>query len=105
VYIARYEISSSESNADLSVQSRCRINQKGSWQAWERIINSNLGQGPSSAGGVDYDVFFAPNVTGTAGDDLVVISYDILSFDGSDNTNSSLFLESLTLKEATITPD
>ncbi len=103
LYRAHFEIGSSVTNADDAVQFRLRVNQKGSWQAWDRLVNSNMGQGPSSTGITPYNVIFQPNVAG--GDDAyAVFSFDIMSFDARDDTNSWLYLDSLALQELTRSP-
>jgi len=103
IYRARFEMSSDMTEPDDVVQFRLRVNQKGSWQGWNRVVNSYNQQSPSATEWKTYDVIFNPNVTGTS-DNLAVLSFDILSFDPGDTTTSWLFLESLRLEEITITP-
>jgi hypothetical protein len=102
-YAAHFEVGSSVTDADQAVQFRLRVNQKGSWQAWNHVVNSNLGQGPSSAGTTIYDVIIDPNVTGID-DANAVFSFDIMSFDLNDDTSSWLFLESFAVDTITLTP-
>ena len=85
---------------DSAVQFRLRVNQRGSWTAWERVVNSNLGNAPSSGNPRDYYLYFDPRVTG-AGDDVVIFSFDILSFDANDDTSSWLLLDELMVEEGT----
>ncbi|MCD6386676.1 hypothetical protein J7M23_12995 [Candidatus Sumerlaeota bacterium] len=103
LYRARFETRSSVRNPDDAVQFRLRVNQKGSWQGWNRVVNSYNQQAPSASEWKTYDVFFNPNVTDTS-DNLAVFSFDILSFSPADATTSWLFLESLRLEQVTITP-
>ena len=103
VYSVQCEMSSSVSNPDDAVQFRLRVNQKGSWQAWDRVVNSTMGQAPSDTTTQSYPVIFDPNVTG-AGDNQAVFSFDIMSFNFDDDTSSWLYLESLILEEMTISP-
>ncbi len=103
VYRARYTVASDVTDANDAVQFRLRFNQKGSWQAWERGINSVNQQAPSSAGAKVYDLFLNPSVTGEE-DDVGVFSFDIMSFDANDDTNSWLYLDSFLLEKALIVP-
>jgi hypothetical protein len=103
VYRAQFEVGSSVTEPDDAVQIRCRVNQKGSWQAWDRVVNSNNQQGPYNVATKVYDVYFTPDVTGS-GDNLAVIAFDIMSFSGVDDVNSWIYLESFTLDELTLTP-
>lgn len=103
LYRARWLVQSTTTDPDRTVQFRLRINQQGSWQSWEHIVNSFNQQAPSSGNSKWYDVFFNPAVTGS-GDDKVVASFDIMSFDPNDDTFSWLYLDQMTVDEATITP-
>ena len=102
VYRARFEMKSSVTNPDDAVQFRLRVNQLGSWQAWDRGVNSNMGQAPSTVSKT-YDVIFDPNVTDTT-DNAAIFSFDIMSFDAGDDVSSWLYLESAILEEITISP-
>ncbi len=103
IYRARFEVSSSVSDPDDTVQFRCRVNQRGSWQAWDRGVNSNLQHAPSATESKPSDVFFTPNVT--APDDAAAqFSFDIMSFDPADDTLSWVYLESVMLEEITLQP-
>jgi hypothetical protein len=75
-----------------------RVNQKGSWSAWDNIINSNLSHGPSISTPKTYELYFKPTVTGPA-DEKILFSFDILSFDINDDVNSHLFLDAVILEE------
>lgn len=103
IYRARFEMSSNVANPDDAVQFRLRVNQKGSWQGWNRVINSYNQQAPSASEPKTYDVIFNPNVTGST-DNLAVISFDILSFDPADDTSSWLYLDSVRLEEISLLP-
>jgi len=46
MYRARWKVGSTSSTHDDTINFRLRVNQKGSWQAWHRIVNSFLGQAP-----------------------------------------------------------
>ncbi|MCD6386428.1 hypothetical protein J7M23_11720 [Candidatus Sumerlaeota bacterium] len=102
LYRSRWMIGSSASAGDQTIQFRLRVNQKGSWQDWSRVVNSYNQQAPSAGEAKWYDVFFAPQVTGS-GDDIITLSFDIMSFDPGDDTNSWLYLEEVRIQEATIT--
>jgi hypothetical protein len=100
-YRAQYTVNSSSTDADSTVQFRLRVNQKGSWQAWDRVVVSNNNQAPPPMR--NYSVIFDPNVTGTE-DDTTVFSFDIMSFDPNDDLYSGIYLESMALQEVIIRP-
>ncbi len=103
LYRATWQVGSSVSDADKAVQFRLRVNQRGSWQAWERIVNSFKQQAPCALQAKSYDVFFNPLVTGTDDDDIV-LSFDILSFETNDDTSSWLYLDSVNIEEVSLSP-
>ncbi len=94
-------------NPDDAVQFRLRVNQKGSWSAWDRVVNSYLFHGPSAFNPKEYDVYFNPRVTTTKGnganDDVVVFSFDIMSFDVLDDFYSFIYLDELVVEEVSAT--
>ncbi|MCD6384488.1 hypothetical protein J7M23_01805 [Candidatus Sumerlaeota bacterium] len=102
VYRARWTVGSSAAT-NSAVSFRLRVNQKGSWRAWETSVNSNLGHAPSSGSSKDYDLYFSPTVTGTSDDDAL-FSFDIMSFDPADNEYSWLYLQELRVEEVSVTP-
>ncbi len=102
-YRSRWLVSSSTTDPNQTVQFRLRLNQPGTWAAWERVINSNLGMAPSSSSHKLYNLLFDPVVTGSS-DDKVNFSFDILSFDPMDDENSWIYLEEFLLEEVTVTP-
>ena len=63
-------------------------------------MNSNNGQAPHAAIWKVDDLIINPDVTGAV-DELIVLSFDLLSFDWSDNTTSWLYLESVSIEEIT----
>ena len=83
LYRSKWYIGSTSSNADNTVGFRVRVNQKGRWLSWERIVKSNLSAAPSEVDPKVYYVVFDPKVTGE-GDNKVYFSFDILSFDPDD---------------------
>ena len=101
IYRAWFEMLSSVTDADKAVQFRLRVNQKGAWTSWYRIVNSFNQHAPSSAGSTFFDVILDPAVTGS-GDTNAVFSFDIMSFDPSDDINSSLYLDSMSLDEVSM---
>ncbi len=103
MYRARWLLASTAATANETVQSRLRINQKGSWQSWIRVVNSNLEQAPYQDNPKYYDLYFDPDVTGS-GDNLIVLNFDILSFDPGDDTNSWLLLDEVRVDEVAVTP-
>jgi len=96
-------MSSNVTNPDDAVQLRLRVNQKASWQAWDRVVNSHNQQAPASTDWKTYDVIFNPNVTGST-DNFGALSFDIMSFDSNDDANSWLYLENALVEEVMITP-
>ena len=103
VYRSRWEVGSSSTESDMSVQFRLRTNQTGTWAAWDRVVNSNLGQAPSMSETKFYDILFDSHVTGTT-DENILFSFDILSFDPEDDVTSWLYLQSVVVQEITISP-
>jgi hypothetical protein len=103
LYAACFEVSSSVSNPDDDVSFRLRANQMGSWQAWNRTLNSNLQSSPSDTDWKTYFLVVDPDVTDDT-DNKINLSWDIISFDPSDDTNSWLYLESVSLLEINVTP-
>lgn len=104
MYRLRWEVESSVTNPDDAIQFRLRINQRGSWSAWNRAINSYLQNSPSWGNPVFYDIILDPVVTGTSADDRFIFSFDILSFDWNDDKYSWNLLNSVSLNEIVITP-
>ncbi len=103
VYRVKWEIESSVDFPDKAVQFRLRHNQRGSWSAWSRNVNSFLSNAPSIDNPKMYNVYLDPLVAGT-GDDALLLSFDMLSFDANDDVYSSLYLNSVAMDEVTITP-
>ncbi len=103
IYHVLYEMSSSVTNPDEAVQMRLRVNQKGQWKAWDRVVNSNLGRAPSETSPKIYSVILDPTVQGV-GNDLASLNFDIMSFDFFDNYALWLYLDSVLMEEVTITP-
>lgn len=102
LYRSVWTMSSTTANPNLTISFRLRINQRGSWSAWERIINSNKNVAPSSSSWKDYDLYFDPLCLGSD-DDTFILNFDLLSFDSSDNINSGVLLEHLVIDEVEIT--
>ncbi len=98
LYRSRWRVGSSASHPDTTVQFGLRINQKGVWTAWGRVVTSNLANAPASGTSREYFIFFNPVVTGTY-DDVVVFSFDIRSFAPEDDVNSWVYLEELMVDE------
>jgi len=98
LYCSKWQVGSNCSTSDEAIQFRLRINQKGSWRAWDTTVNSNLGHGPTLGDPKTYPLYFEPIVTGTE-DEVVVFSFDIMNFDPGDDANCWLFLDSLIVEE------
>ena len=102
-YRLSFTVKSTAVDPDETVQFRLRCNQKGSWQAWNRIVNSNLGNAPGAGAPQDYQLFFNPGVTDTE-DNMAVFSFDLMSFDWLDDVDSWLSLDNLVMEEITLSP-
>jgi hypothetical protein len=100
-YRTIFDVGSLAAASDDTVQFRLRTNQKGSWQAWERIVNSNNNQSPPPM--KLYHLIFDPDVTGS-GDANAVFSFDIMSFDINDDADKWIYCESVVLEEVIINP-
>ncbi len=103
IYQVIWLVSSSVSEPDSSLQFRLRINQPGSWQGWERIVNSYNQHAPSDISPLWYQVLFNPAVTDEV-DDTIQLSFDLLSFDDADDTSSWIYLEEAIVQEVLLAP-
>ncbi len=99
LYCARWTVGSDASEPDKTVSFRLRINQRGSWAGWDRVVNSYLEQAPSAGNPKTYNLYFDPVVTGVNDDHLVIFSFDLTSFEISDDANSWLYLEELVVED------
>ncbi len=102
-YFATWLMDSSAAAADSTVQFRLRVNQKGTWSAWDHIINSFLSHAPYTGNPETYSIYFDPHVSG-AGDEYVQCSFDILSFNPDDDVSSWVYLEAILVDEIFVTP-
>jgi len=103
IYRVWYEMRSSVSDADQSIQFRLRLNQVGTWFSWGRIVTSNLGNAPSVSTARFYPIILHSIVSDTTDDDLVM-SFEIMSFDVMDDVNSWIFLDRAYMEEVDVTP-
>lgn len=101
LYRSRWYVTSTATNPDGAVDFRLRINQKTSWQCWTRNVNSYHHQSPSSTSPKWYDVLFSPSVLGN-GDNAVVASFDIMSFNPNNDMTSWIAIDELILEKATM---
>jgi rhodanese-related sulfurtransferase len=102
-YRAIYKVESSITDSDNVPAFRLRVNQKGTWSGWGRMVTSNLSNAPSTGSPFPYTVILDPVVTGP-GDNDVVLAFDILSFDTMDDMDSWVYVNSVVLEELTIQP-
>ncbi|MCD6385012.1 hypothetical protein J7M23_04465, partial [Candidatus Sumerlaeota bacterium] len=102
-YRSLWMLGSSVSDPDLVPQFRLRVNQKVSWTSWMKVVNSYNQMAPSNTQYKQYELHFDPIVQGN-GDEMVVLSFDILSFDPGDDTTSWLYLDEVTVEELTSIP-
>jgi len=103
VYAVEFQVGSSVTDADEAVHFRLRVNQKGSWQAWEHMIESFNQLSPTSIETKPYRVLFAPKLI-WAGDTTVLCSFDLMSFTSDNDTFSWLYLDSVSFKELLLSP-
>lgn len=104
VYRSRWLVGSSAALSDQTLQFRLRINQQGSWQSWNRVVNSYRNNAPAIGNERNYDLLFKPLVTGYNLDELVTFSFDLMSFDFNDDSNSWVYLEELSIESVEISP-
>ncbi len=95
-YRARWIMGSTVSNPDQSVNIRLRGNNVDNWLSWLTIVNSINSAAPSSGDSKMYDLIMTP--AGASGSksrvpDNLVLNFDIMSFEMSDDTSSWLFAE------------
>ncbi|MCX7766267.1 MAG: hypothetical protein N2246_06145 [Candidatus Sumerlaeia bacterium] len=103
IYRSIWTIGSTATDPNKTVQFRLRINQQGAWSAWDRVVNSYLSIAPSNNNPREYPVFFDPVVSGTSNDKNFVFSFDILSFDITDDLHSWIFIDELLVDKVTCT--
>ncbi|MCD6386114.1 right-handed parallel beta-helix repeat-containing protein [Candidatus Sumerlaeota bacterium] len=101
LYRVKWRVGSSATDPDKTVRFRLRVNQKGAWQAWNRVVNSFLAQAPSSGNPKEYYLFFNPVVTG-ADDNLITLSFDVISEDVLEDVTSWVSLAEATVEEVSI---
>jgi hypothetical protein len=105
LYRVNFEMGSTSNDADLTESFRLRVNQRGSWQGWDSVINSNLQHAPSASEPKTYSVYVIPEVTGANSDDNLILSSDIMSFDYFDDHTSWIIMDNVQVEEVTILPE
>ncbi|MCX7765490.1 MAG: hypothetical protein N2246_02135 [Candidatus Sumerlaeia bacterium] len=103
LYRSRWLVGSTVPSPDDAVQFRLRVNQRGAWAGWDRVVNSYLANAPAVDNSKLYDLYFKPRVTGTE-DNRVIFSFDIASFAWEDDANAWSLLEELVMEEIGLTP-
>ena len=68
---------------------------------WSRVVNSQHFQAAEETKPRCYNVFFEPRVTG-GGDENVVLSFDIMSFNWDDDLDSWLYIDKMMIDELLI---
>lgn len=105
IYRSTWSIGSTATEPNKTVQFRLRVNQQGAWSAWDRVVNSYLSIAPLLNISKNYTVFFEPSITGTNNDNTALFSFDILSFDITDDMNSWIFIDELMVDKVSYTTD
>jgi len=98
-YHAAWTVGTDCTDVNQTVSFRLRVNQKGTWAAWDHIVNSFLDSAPVYGSFKVYDVGFVPVVTGSGDDNRVTVSFDIMSFNPDDDIDSWIMLEEFRLEE------
>ncbi len=65
-------------------------------------MNSYFQNAPAAGNVKNYDVLLSPAVSGVGGDNQLVLSFDIMSFDPSDDENSLILLNAVIVAETNI---
>jgi hypothetical protein len=101
LYRARWNLSSNVLNRDNAVQFRLRINEKDTWQSWSRTVNSINQQSVDVGHPEWYDVVFDPGGETSSVSDII-LSFDMLSFNWFDDTDSWLYLDEVLVEAVTV---
>ena len=100
VYRIRWTVGSTATNADESVDFRLRVNQLGNWRAWETLIYSTNASAPSASEPKTYEQVIIPQMNTQT--DEIELSFDILSFDVSNDLYSWLNLDEVVVERVNI---
>lgn len=100
IYRVRWTVGSTATNSDESVDFRLRVNQLGNWRAWETLIYSTSSAAPSASESKTYDLVIIPQMDTPT--DNIELSFDILGFDVSNDLNSWLNLEEVSVERVQI---
>ncbi len=103
VYLVSWQVSSSTSDPDQVVDFRLRCNQTSNLRAWDTGTLFSLGAAyPAEGEPRTYELMIFPQMSTES--DTVRLSFDIVSFDGSNDLDSSIYLEDVTVQEYLIQP-
>lgn len=103
-YRVSWTVESSSTDPERTLQFRLRVNQKGAGISWERTHSSiNNHQMPSVGNPKTYNLVFEPEVDGPSSN-VVVFSFDVMSFDPNDDVTSWIYLKELVLEEVAVNP-
>jgi hypothetical protein len=97
-YRARATVSSTAVDPDETLTFRLRANQTGKQRGWVSVVVSTNGEAPSAAETKTYNLKIDPLLD--SGNDTIVLSFDMLSFDPLEDRSSWVYLENITLEEA-----
>ncbi len=92
VYRVRWYVGSSCTDPDKSIHFRLRANQLGNWRAWDTVVNSFGSAAPSAENPKTYDLVVLPQQNGDSLTDSIELSFDIMSFDESNELSSWIYL-------------
>jgi hypothetical protein len=103
IYLVSWQVSSSVSDPDQVVDFRLRCNQTSNMRAWDTGTLFSLSNAyPTGMEPKTYELIIFPQMSIPS--DTVRLSFDIMSFDGSNDLNSYIYLEDVTVQEYLIQP-
>jgi hypothetical protein len=97
-YLVRWLVSSSTTDPERVVDFRLRCNQTGNLRCWDTGTFFSLGHAyPTEGEPRSYDLIILPQMSTPS--DTIRLSFDIMSLDASNDLNSYIFLEEVTVQE------
>lgn len=96
-----WRVGSTAENPNRTVSFRLRVNSENTLHYWTTGVNSFCNSAPGMDADKTYNLFFCPR---SQGNDRITVSFDILSFDPTDDLNSWIYLDEVTLQECKIAP-
>lgn len=103
VYLVRWQVSSGVSDPDQVVDFRLRCNQTSNQRTWDTGTLFSLGDAyPTGMEPKTYELIISPQMSTPS--DTIRLSFDIMSFDASNDLSSYIYLEDVTVQEYLILP-